>query len=120
MRRNKVQMSGDNIYSRTPSGVWNQLASFHSHKDGSPDPRHIGHDTKTNRVLIGDMFVYFGGEGPKIPTKFRNYNGLDICKAGIGLKIFDEPVFIQEFLDWINSTGAMGYAGRPLDWVLKK
>jgi hypothetical protein len=68
--------------------------------------------------LISDAFVYFGGEGPKIPTKFRNYSGLDICKAGQGRKVFDDPAFILEFRTWIETMGAQGYAGKPLDWVL--
>jgi hypothetical protein len=113
----KMIACGDNLYSRNKKGGWDQLDSFHTNENGSPPPRHIKRDTATNRLLVSDSFVYFGGEGPKIPARFRNYAGEDICKFGIGQKTFDNPKFISDFAGWIGSLGATGYSGRPLDWV---
>lgn len=118
LARSRMQQCGDNIYRKNASGRWGQLNSFHSQQDGSPNPRHVQRDTGIDRVLISNAFVYFGGEGPKIPNKFRNYNGIDICKVGQGRKVFNDSELIQEFSDWIKSLVAEGYVGRPLDWVL--
>ncbi len=118
LTRSRMQQCGDNIYRKTTAGDWKQLDSFHSQQNGSPNPRHIRRDTSIDRILVSDVFVYFGGEGPKIPSRFRNYHGEDICKAGQGRKIFDDPGLIQAFSAWIESLGSEGYAGRPLDWVL--
>ena len=110
----RMYAPGDNIY-RFSNGRWHQLRSFHSNADGSPNADHIARDTGTNRLLIASDFVYFGGEGPKIPKAFRK--GRDICVSGIGRKVFEEENLIREFADWIRQLGATGYSGRPMDWI---
>ena len=75
-------------------------------------------DTGVDRVLVSESFVYFGGEGPQIPHRFRNFDGEDLCKKGRGRKNFDNPNFVDEFGRWIISLAETGYAGRPLEWVL--
>ncbi|MEJ0027680.1 MAG: hypothetical protein WDN01_16775 [Rhizomicrobium sp.] len=117
LSRSRMRECGDNIYSQSADGAWSQLNSFHSRDDGSPNPRHIKRDTGVDRVLVSNTFVYFGGEGPKIPAQFRNYGGEDICKQGQGRKIFDDPHLIGDFAAWLQSLDRHGYAGRPLDWV---
>lgn len=79
--------------------------------------RHIERDTKVDRVLASNEFVYFGGHGPVIPAEFRDYNGVDICKRGQGRKIFKDDAIVQAFVFWIRSLGHAGYVSDPFDWV---
>jgi len=113
LTRSRMHACGDNIY-RNRGGGWQQLNSFHTNADGTPNERHIARDTGTNRVLYSNNFVYFGGEGPKIPNEFRN--GKDICVAGRGRKVFDDEKFVTAFVEWVRNLGT-GYCGRPLDWI---
>ncbi len=106
---------GDNIYFKSSSGEWQQLDSHHSLEDGSPNQANIKNDTQANRVLISTDFVYWGGEGPRIPAQFRNYQGVDLC-AGRGHKSKFSNTFINEFVTWLRGLGVKGYAGRPIDW----
>lgn len=118
LSRSRMQACGDNIYHRLGDGSWAQLPSFHSHKDGSPNPRHIQRDTGVNRVLISEDFAYFGGEGPKIPEALRDSEGRGVCVHGRGRKVFKDQEFIEKFISWIQSLGVHGYIGEPMDWVL--
>jgi len=113
LSRSRMHACGDNIYRRY-NGKWHQLNSFHSDADGTENERHIERDTSVDRILYSNDFVYFGGEGPKIPAIFRR--GKDICVSGRGRKVFDEQQFIGAFADWVGRLGT-GYCGRPLDWV---
>jgi hypothetical protein len=108
----KKSAFGDNIY-RKVGGRFVQVDSHHSHPDGSPNLRNIATDTKADRMLIGRDFTYWGGQGPKIPTKFR---GTPNVLARRGHKNNFPPEFVQEFVEWINSLGVKGCPGKPLDW----
>jgi len=112
----KKQAFGDNIYHRERSGVWRQENSHHSHTDGSENPSNIANDTQTNRVLLSDDFVYWGGSGPTIARRFREFDGLDVC-AGRGYKSAFPDRLVREFVEWIRSRDERGYAGIPLDWA---
>lgn len=113
----RKQSCGDNIYHRGGgSEEWEQLDSFHSNADGSTNARHLTRDTRIDRVLISDDYCYFGGEGPTIPSQFRNYAGRDICKKGIGQAVFDDPHLISDFVQWRRTLGDH-YQGAPWDWV---
>ena len=80
MRGSKKQAFGDNIYHRDKkTGRWQQADSHHSYADGTPNRRNIANDTQTDRMLISDDFIYWGGSGPAIPKRFRTFDGLDIC-----------------------------------------
>jgi hypothetical protein len=114
LRGSKKQAFGDNIYSRQ-SGSWYQENSHHSFEDGSPNPANIANDTQTNRVLIGTDYVYWGGSGPPIPVRFRNFNGIDICTKR-GHKSEFQAELVQQFIAWIGVSGARGYMADPLDW----
>jgi hypothetical protein len=115
---NKLQAFGDNIYHRhAVSGVWLQANSFHSQSDGQPHQQNVKHDTQTSeRVLIGEDFVYWGSAAPEIPPRFRNYLGDDICKHGQGHHVNLVPGLAQDFISWMRGLGRHGYIGRPLDW----
>nr|VFK16137.1 MAG: hypothetical protein BECKLFY1418C_GA0070996_10217 [Candidatus Kentron sp. LFY] len=117
LRGSKKQAFGDNIYFKDRLGHWQQQNSHHSNKDGTPYQPNISHDTQTDNVLISTDFAYWGGSGPEIPQRFRDYNGTDICKKGPGHKREFPRKLVDEFIAWFRSLGQIGYQGKPLDWV---
>lgn len=67
---------GDNIYHRAvPNGPWIQEDSVHSRTDGTQCPLNTKHDTRINRVLLSDRFVYFGAAAPAVPQFILNALG---------------------------------------------
>jgi hypothetical protein len=116
LRGSRMQQFGDNIYHHSPDGAWVQENSRHSKRDGSPEPRHIQRDTgRTDQVLLGREFVYFGGDGPPVPPELRDGYGFDL--------VHDRPAFRNSFgadqiaatADWLQSLD-QGLQGRPYDW----
>ena len=107
---NRVQVCGDNIYFRKKDGNWHQECSFH-------DRYQICRDTGTDRVLVSDDYIYWGGDGPEIPERFRNYGeqGEDILKKGPGHKNRFSPDLVRDFLEWLRSLRASGLVGEPFD-----
>jgi len=114
----RKQSCGDNIYFRdAETGEWRQRDSFHSRADGSSNPDHVRRDTGVNRVLVSERFVYFGGEGPIVPSGLVDLQGRPVVKKGIGRSRFDDPALIASFETWIASLGVVGYQGRPQEWI---
>lgn len=113
-RRSLAHAFGDNIYHQT-QGVWRQENSFHSLPDGTPNPVNRDHDTQSDRVLLGREFVYFGGDGPMVPDKFRDWNGTDIC-AGRAYKRHFPDGMSEAVIAWAMSLGE-GRVGWPADWA---
>ncbi|MGH7982219.1 MAG: hypothetical protein ACREFF_03620 [Candidatus Udaeobacter sp.] len=77
-----LRLVGDNIYHRDgETSEWQQADSHHSKPDGSPNPLNVQNDTKSDRVLISEHFLYFGREAPLVPaellsaTSFVNRQG---------------------------------------------
>ena len=113
LRGSLKQAYGDNIYHRNPkTGRWLQENSHHSLPNGRPNRLNIAHDTQADRVLISTEFVYWGADGPLIPTDFRRYKGFDVC-AHRGHKCNFPGELVHSFTIWIQSLGASGYVGRP-------
>jgi hypothetical protein len=85
--------------------------------DGSANKSNVVADTKADRLLISDDFVYWGGSGPRLPQKFLNYGPqhVTLC-VGRNHKTNFPPEFVKEFVAWIRSIGEKGYVGEPLDW----
>lgn len=115
----RKQARGDNIYHQA-NGSWQQLDSFHSNKDGTPNTSHINRDTKINRVLISDQFVFYGCEGPLVPARFKS-GGKSLRHAGRGLSKFittkeTDEAMINRFIEWLGSLGEHGFVGHPFDW----
>lgn len=104
---------GDNIYHRdSVSGQWRQADSHHSRLRGKQNCRNMDDDTKVDRVLVSDDFIYLGGAGPIIPT----FRGVNICHQWQGHRSnFPEEV-VTEFVEWVRSLGDWGYCGAPLEW----
>ena len=97
---------GDNVYwFDRDHGQWRQHAnSFHCDRDS-------GRDTKVDRVLVSDDFVYFGREGPQIQSSIC----ASICCSTQGHKCrFPEEV-VEGAIDWLRSLGDTGLCGEPLD-----
>ena len=111
----KKQAFGDNIYHRNSSDNWAQENSHHSHQDGTQNLRNIVNDTQTDRVLISDDYVYFGGTGPEIPTRFTHADN-DI-RARLGHRSNFPAWFIDDVVSWIRGLEVAGYVDEPLDWV---
>lgn len=115
MRGSIKQAFGDNIYQKNDKGCWVQLDSHHSYADGVPNPHNIKNDTQTDRILVSNDYSYWGGSGPKIPSKLRNWDRVDIC-AGRNHKSDFPKELVDEFIAWFRSMDASGYHGAPLEW----
>lgn len=114
-RGSRKQAYGDNIYHRDISGEWLQADSRHSFDDGSANPDHIDRDTKANAVLIGREFVYFGGDGPEIPSALRTNHGVDLVHSRPAHRCRFPDALVEEAIAWVRSLGT-GVQGRPYDW----
>ena len=104
---------GDNIYYwDTCANNWSQIDSHHSYEYGVQNPYNLEKDTGTDRVLISDDYVYWGGSGPEVPI----IQGEDICHSTQKHRCkFPEQV-VQDFVEWIRSLNDTGYCGDPLEW----
>lgn len=119
LRGSKKQAFGDNIYHHAAARRWCQADSHHSLPTGAPNSRNIKNDTQTDRVLISDDFVYWGGGGPHIPMRVREFQGYDLCGKR-GHKNSFPPKMVESFERWLRSTGDHGYCAAPLDWPRSK
>ena len=116
LRGSKMQAFGDNIYHIDPiTGDWCQANSHHSLRNGRPNPINSNHDTQCSKVLIGRKFSYWGGEGPMIPTRFRDYDGIDVC-CGRGYRNHFTDQIVQDFTEWLHDLDQCGFSGTPIDW----
>lgn len=109
----RVMMLGDNIYSRrSVRDRWDQLDSHHSHPDGSPNQANIDNDTKINKVLLSEHFVYFGICAPAVPPHILESMGY---KNRIDHRVFSFEA-AQELLCWFAgvSFGSLNeVVGKP-------
>ena len=113
LRSSFMKAFGDCIYYRDEmDSAWHQIDSHHSHRDGSPNVDNIRRDTGADRMLISSNFVYYGGDGPRIPR----FDGTDIVHQWIGHRKFTDGQVISEFVRWIESLGDVGICGDPGDW----
>lgn len=115
----RKQARGDNIYFNQ-NGEWSQLSSFHSKPDGTPNSDHIDRDTKVDRVLVSDNFLYFGANGPLIPKELVS-QGKPLCHAGIGRRKFkssdlNDVKLMNAFEKWLESLDLKGFYSIPYDW----
>lgn len=107
---------GDSVYHRGANGTWRQADFRHSSDSGEPNEDHIRRDTAADAVLIASRFTYWGGEGPKLPRKFTNWNGVDLSDPGrdYTYKVYP-PEMVEAFVAWVLELPT-GYQGRPADW----
>jgi Nucleotide modification associated domain 2 len=109
---------GDNIYSPGEGGGWRQLDSHHSLHDGKPNPVNIVADTKTNRVLVSRNHIYWGDDGPMVPTELRSFGDdqEDICCKTQGHRCCFGSDLVAATACWLMGFEDRGLQGRPADW----
>ncbi|MDT8896056.1 hypothetical protein RSO41_15510 [Halomonas sp. I1] len=105
------QAYGDNIYHRGDDGGWIQERSHHTHEDGMMIQDNIDTDTgKTENVLIGEVFSYWGDKAIEIPERYR-----DLVKTGPYHKCKFEDDFVEEVRGWLMKQDR-GVIGDPSHW----
>ncbi|MFN3166406.1 MAG: hypothetical protein ACE37H_05005 [Phycisphaeraceae bacterium] len=115
MNGSVMQAFGDNIYHQE-DGQWLQEESFHSMPDGSANNVNLDHDTKSEKLLVSQDFAYWGGTGPEVPQKFRNFDGVDLV-FGRGHRNNFPWQMVDEVVQWLRSLDASGYVGEPVEWT---
>lgn len=90
---------GDNIYHRdTAESRWLQEDSVHSQVDGTQCLLNTAHDTRINRVLLSDRFVYFGASAPLVPQPIRD--ALEYKRNPRDYRRFD-ATRAKPLMDWL-------------------
>ena len=106
-----IEAVGDNIYHPDrQTGNWIQEYSQHSDTDCNACDSIMSKDLSVDRVLVGESFVYWGGDGPLLPL----FAGEPLF-AGQGHKFKYRPEVVAEFLDWYDELGLQGVVGEPAD-----
>jgi hypothetical protein len=116
LRGSRKRAFGDNIYHPAADGTWLQENSHHSLRDGSLNRRNVEHDTRVDRVLVGARFCYWGADGPEIPRRFRDFDGVDICLGRQGHRCNFPPKLVEKFVAWLETIWDEGHVGRPTAW----
>lgn len=113
MRGSAMQRHGDNIYHRDrETGEWRWVDSFHSEPGGQLSASNLERDTgRTDRVLIGREFAYWGVRGPKIPDALADF----VVKRQ-GWKCNFSRDRLAAMLAWLGTQPERGFLGEPADW----
>ena len=117
LSRTWMTAAGDNIYDLTDQNNPIQLNSYHSIDENTQNQKHMCKDLKIQKVLVSDTFVYWGGQGPKLPKKFNTGGDLNLVKIGAGRRRIRDKVTIETFENWLKDLDVSGIRGRPLDWI---
>lgn len=107
-----IDSRGDNIYEPVDDGRYRQLPSLHSTKDGTEYAEHtwnLRHDLSGKQVLVGDRFVYFGKDGPPLPSE------LSFLRVGRGHRCNFTSSQVNAVAAWF-ATLPQGVVGRPAQW----
>lgn len=105
----KQKAVGDNTY-RKDNGNWKYETSMHYIPSRPLTHGNVHTDTKTDRVLIGKNFTYWGNKAPLLsdehfqmfPVRNHKWEHSDKEK--------------QSFFDQYINIGAQGFIGDPIDW----
>ncbi|MDP4025172.1 hypothetical protein Q8W71_21300 [Methylobacterium sp. NEAU 140] len=109
----RMQIYGDNIYSKRADGTFEQADSFHSEPGGVTSHSNLKRDTAyTENVLIGREYAYWGGFGPNLPSELK-----DIAHGTQGHKNKSiQPEIVSDFISWVRGMPDRGFLGRPANW----
>ncbi len=88
MRASPMKTCGDNIYYHDKrTGERRQVHSLHSNDDGTAHEWFLRNDTKSDRVLISNDFVYWGGRGLRFPVSVASISVVvEVTSAGFPMK----------------------------------
>ena len=93
-----------------------QEDSFHSMVGGAPNAPNLKRDTgKTDRVLLGREFGYYGMSAPALPDRFSHF-----VKKGPGHKHRFDLQEAADFIAWVQSLPDRGYVDRPTHWQFQR
>ena len=106
-----VKALGDNIYHLDSEGIWRQLPSQHSHENGEQDWELTCKDVRGEKVLIGDDFIYWGGDGPRLPECLRD----EIPRREFRSRANEKH--IPDFVKWFEGHEERGRLGLPTEKV---
>lgn len=107
---------GDNIYYKDENNNYKQIDSHHSLKSGIQHRENTFHDTKVDKVLISDNFIYFGNNPIDIPLHL--YSNSD-AHRNISIKRNHKNRFHQDFKENLKSyweSLPRGIKGNPNEW----
>jgi hypothetical protein len=105
------QRFGDNIYHRE-NGKWMQADSRHSGVGAKSNYDNLKRDTgSTDRVLLSESYSYWGGEGPRVPSRLSHF-----VHSSPGHRAFFTAADITRFLDWIGTNRTKGRVSDPIEW----
>ena len=116
---NQVSLTGDNIYERIGESEWRQLDSHHSNADGGLNEDHLRRDTSVDRILISEDYLYYGGNGPKLPADFQSGGQSDLTCRGQNCRRINDAKVISCLVAWLRSACDWGEQGKPWDWIAK-
>jgi len=94
---------GDNMYRPVGDGLKQVNNCSHGPEDQL-------RDTRTNRVLLGHRYYYFGAKAKKLPAGLRS-----IVKQGQGHKSKANDSDESAFITWLTSHYEEGTLGNPRD-----
>ncbi len=75
------------------------------------DPRYVRNQLRTDKVLVSDDFIYWGKDGPLLPSKLSSL----IKPNGPGHKCNFPEAIVQEVDRWFRSRRKKGLVGTPFD-----
>jgi len=103
---------GDNIYFKaSPEEEYQQVYSFHSNRDGSTHADNFHDDVGiTDRIMLSNEFIYFGGDGPSIPNELDRF----VHKYRNHRRFADEDA--TPAIRWLSGLGDFGVRGEPTEW----
>jgi len=107
---------GDNIYRHKRTGAWSQQHSLHRRTSDKVDAEHLGRDTSSDRVLIGHDFIYWGGDGPRIPSSLLTGQSKKLV-GGRPVRCKFSDLQIAATVRWLRSFQVPKIAGRPRQWI---
>jgi len=103
---------GDNLYHRSETGAWVQAPSYHSRRDGQPDPAHLARDTAVDRVLVAARFSYFGRDARPFPPELAARHGVDPCRRHRGHRSHFPDALVAAVAAWLEEL-PQGVHGEP-------